>query len=30
MNEIVLFWFIVITLLVVFAVDIVQKRKGLG
>ena len=30
MSEMVLFWFLVITLLVVFAVDIVQKRKDLG
>lgn len=30
MIEIALFWFFVIALLVVFAVDVVQKRKGLG
>jgi hypothetical protein len=30
MIELSLFLFIVIALLVVFAVDIVQKRKGLG
>jgi hypothetical protein len=30
MREIVLFWFIVIALLVIFVVDIVQKRKDLG